>query len=124
MKINKKKTWILLTCTSRLFAFPPRLLRGILALSRASDKPSHLFSGVWASRYSRLYDFLRRLYQIELATSGKARLVSLFLRGERHSEKNTISALHPTPFNCCHVAEESFLITDCYPTTAQQIHQS
>jgi len=48
----------LLTCTSRLFAFPSRLLRGLLAPPRASNKPSHLFSGVWASRYSRLYDFL------------------------------------------------------------------
>lgn len=62
-------------------------------LPRASDKPSHLFSGVWASRSSRLYDFLHRLHRIELATSIKALPVSLFLRGEHHSEKNTISCV-------------------------------
>lgn len=114
----------MLICTSRLFAFPSRLLRGLLALPRASSKPSHLFSGVWASRYSRLYDFLHRLYWVELAISSKALPDSLFLRGEHLSEKNTISALHRTPFNCCHVVERRSLTEDCYPTTAQQLHQS
>jgi hypothetical protein len=123
MKINKK-TWILLTCTSRLFAFPFRLPGGLFALPRASDKPSHLFSGVWASRYSRLYDFLHRLYRIELATTSTALFVPLFLRGEHLLEKNTTFALIPTPFYCCHVVERNSLIKDCYPTTAQQFHQS
>lgn len=95
MKINKKKQWILLTCTSRLFAFPIRLPGGLRMLPRASNKPSHLFSGVWASRYSRLHDFLHRLYRIELATSSTALPVPLFLRGEHHSEKNTISCVKP-----------------------------
>ena len=64
-------------------------------LPRASNKPSHLFYGVWASRYSRLYDFLHRLYRIELATSSTALPVPLFLRGEHHSEKDTISCVKP-----------------------------
>jgi len=95
-------------------------------LPRASNKPSHLFYGVWASRYSRLYDFLHRLYRIELATSSTALPVPLFLRGEHHSEKDTISCVKPTPFNCCHVVEGSSLsrVGDCYPTTVQQLHQS
>jgi hypothetical protein len=124
MKTNKKKQLILLTCTSRIFPVPSRLLRGLIAPPRASNKPSHLFTGVWASRYSRLHDFLHRLYRIELATTSTALFVPLFLRGEHLLEKNTTFALIPTPFYCCHVVERNSLIKDCYPTTAQQFHQS
>ena len=102
MKINKK-TWILLTCTSRLFAFPFRLPRGLFALPRASDKPSHLFSGVWASRYSRLYDFLHRLYRIELAASAQPCLFPCCCTanpyGRRRSPVNPPSPLAYSPLD-------------------------
>jgi hypothetical protein len=117
------KTSNLLTCTSRLFAFPFRLPHGLLATPRASNELLLLLLGVGVPSLSRALCMISFTDCIGSSTQqlSLAPLVSLSLRATNLSRK----IFAPTPLHCWRVTQGDISFHRAsLRTTTQQHHQS